>query len=69
VNTAPPSSVPTAKASDYARQKGATKETIEKMEKLEISNDISFTEMQNASVTTEMAYRAAMGQKKKNTRK
>jgi len=53
------------KASDYARQKGATEETIEKMQKLEVKNNVSYTTMQNASVTTEMAYRAAMGQKKK----
>jgi len=53
------------KASDYAREKGATKETIDKMAKLEVKNNVTYTDMQNASVTTEMAYRAAMGQKKK----
>jgi len=53
------------KPSVYAKQKGATPATVEKMQQMELTNDISYTEVQNASVTTEMAYRAAMGQKKK----
>jgi len=58
-----------AKASDYAKQKGANSEIVSKMEKMEISKNISYDEIQAASVTTELAYRAAMGQKKKNANK
>jgi hypothetical protein len=58
-------SVQDIKASDYAQQKGATLATVQKMQEMELNKDISYQEVQNASVTTEMAYRAAMGQKKK----
>lgn len=56
-----------AKASDYAKEKGATQETVDKMKKMELNNNnLTYTDVQNASVTTEMAYRAAMGQKKRD---